>query len=178
MIARLIQYQLIDSKFEPYNSNSPQVFQEVRNLILKVLPEVEIEHIGSTAIPGTFGKQIIDILIPCCQSEFTKILYKLEEISFQDTPFTNIPEERPMKVAGIVFKNNFYNIHVHLTPKKSVVHLDNIYFRDQLRKNPLLTREYEMIKQQAVNSGKVEATEYNLAKTPFIQAVIARRKLS
>lgn len=132
MVARLIQYQLIDSEFEPYDPNYPQVFQEVKNLILKVIPELVIEHIGSTVISSMSGKQIIDILIPCFKSEFSEILDKLEEIGFQKLPFLGVPEDRPMKVAGIVFKDKFYNVHTHLTPQNSDVHLDNIrtYARD------------------------------------------------
>lgn len=175
MVAHLIQYQLIDSKFEPYDPNSPQVFHEIRDLIVQVLPEVAIEHIGSTSVPGLSGKQIIDILIPGDKLEFNYILNKLEEIGFQNAPFLNIPEERPMKVAGVIFKEKFYNIHVHLTPRNSNVHLDNIYFREQLRQNSQLAREYERIKQEAVNCGKVEATEYNIAKSPFIQSVLKGR---
>lgn len=176
MVARLIQYQLIDSKFEPYDPNYSQVFQEVKNLILKVIPELVIEHIGSTAIPGMSGKKIIDILIPCSKSKFSEILNKLEEIGFQKSPFLSVPEERPMKVAGIVFKDKFYNVHAHLTSQNSDVHLDNIYFRSQLSQNLQLARKYQQIKQEAVNSGKVEATEYNLAKNYFIQDVIKGRK--
>lgn len=178
MVARLIHYQLIDSKFEPYDPNYPQVFQEVKNLILKIIPELVIEHIGSTAIPGRSGKQIIDILIPCFKLEFSEILNKLEEIGFQKSPFLQVPEERPMKVARIVFRDKFYNIHAHLTPQNSDVHLDNIYFRSQPSQNLQLARKYQQIKQEAVNSGKVEATEYNLAKKPFIQDVIKGRKIA
>lgn len=55
------------------------------------------------------------------------------------------------------------------------MHLDNIYFREQLRQNPQLAKEYEQIKQQAVRGG-IAATEYNLVKSPFIQRVLQGRK--
>lgn len=173
MIA-LAKYQLTDSKLAPYNPKYPKVFQSIKNSISQVLPNIEIEHIGSTAIPEIYAKPIIDILIPCTQSDFIYVINTLQKIGIQETPFKNIPEDRPMLVTGINYQQRFYNIHIHLTPYKSKVHLDNIYFRDQLRQNPTLAKEYEHIKKQAITTGKIEATEYNLAKSPFIQSILKR----
>ncbi len=80
-----------------------------------------------------------------------------------------------MLVAGINFQHNFYNVHLHLTPKGSNVHLNNIFFRDQLRQNPTLAQEYDRLKKAAITSGIVEATAYNSYKSPFIQSVLQQR---
>lgn len=175
-MAELIQYQLIDSKLHPYNLQYPKIYQKIKDLITQLLPNLEIEHIGSTAIPSIYSKSIIDILIPCLQADFSYIISQLKNLGFQTTPFKNIPEDRPMLVAGINYKQKFYNIHLHLTPRNSEVHLDNIYFRDQLRQNPKLAKKYERIKKETVAAGKVEPTEYNLAKSPFIKSVLINRK--
>lgn len=175
MSSHLTQYRFVNSKVEPYNPNYPQVFQAIKELLTQALPKVKIEHIGSTAIPAISGKRIIDILIPCSQLDFNHFLSQLEKAGFQRSPFDNLPADRPMKVAGITFQGEHYNIHVHLTQKNSETHLNNIYFRDQLIQNPQLAKEYERIKQENVASGKVEATEYNVAKAPFIQAVLGNR---
>jgi len=55
-----------------------------------------------------------------------------------------------MLVAGITYQQHFYNIHIHLTLQNSKIHLNHIYFRDQLRQNQKLAKEYEHIKNQAV----------------------------
>lgn len=175
MAVELIQYQLTDTKVDPYNLQYPEVFQKIKDLITQLLPNLEIEHIGSTAIPGIYSKPIIDILIPCYQADFYYIISQLKNIGFQATPFKNIPEARPMLVAGINYLQKFYNIHVHLTPRNSEVHLDNIYFLTQLRQNPK-AKEYERIKKETVAAGKVEPTEYNLAKSQFIKSVLINRK--
>lgn len=168
----LVKYQLTDSKVAPYDVKYPEIYQALKALISQVLPNLNIEHIGSTAIPGIHAKPIIDVLIPCEVADFTYILNQLENIGFQKTPFANIPQDRPMLVAGINYQQHFYNIHIHLTPINSAVHLNNIYFRNQLRQNQTLAQEYERIKKEAVALGKVAATEYNLAKSPFIQSVL------
>lgn len=154
MAVELIQYQLTDTKVHPYNLQYPEVFQKIKDLITQLLPNLEIEHIGSTAIPGIYSKPIIDILIPCYPADFYYIISQLKNIGFQATPFKNIPEDRPMLVAGINYQQKFYNIHVHLTPRNSEVHLDNIYFRDQLCQNPKLAKEYERIKKKPLRLEK------------------------
>ncbi|PIG95276.1 GrpB family protein [Gloeocapsopsis sp. IPPAS B-1203] len=174
-MALLVSYQLTDSKVVPYNPKYPEIFQLVKALISIQLPNIEIEHIGSTAIPGIYAKPIIDILIPCSKQEFTDVLNKLKAIGFEDTPFANIPSDRPMLVARINFQQNFYNIHLHLTPEGSDVHLNNIFFREQLRQNPTLAQEYDRLKKAAVTFGIVEATAYNTYKSPFIQSVLQQR---
>lgn len=171
----LVQYQLTNSKVVPYEPTYPKIFQKLKGLISAQLPNLEIEHIGSTAIPGIYAKPIIDILIPCSKQDFAYILNKLKDIGFENTPFANIPEDRPMLVIGINFQQNFYNVHLHLTPRNSDIHLNNIFFRDQLRQNPTLAQEYDRIKKAAVTSGIVEATAYNLYKSPFIQSVLQQR---
>lgn len=77
MITQLTKYKLLDSKVKPYNSNYPQVFQKIKELIAQVIPEVMIEHIGSTAIPGIYARRIVDILIPCPIKDWEDILCSL-----------------------------------------------------------------------------------------------------
>lgn len=49
----------------PYNPKWPSAFDAEKKLLLAALGQivVEIEHIGSTAIPFIFAKPIIDIMI-------------------------------------------------------------------------------------------------------------------
>lgn len=172
----IIEYRYCNSYLELYDENYPVIFKRIKDLIINMIPNVTmIEHIGGTAILGIKSKPIIDILIPCQRKEFEEILNGLENIGFQKTPFINIPEDRPMKVGGIYYKNKFYNIHVHLTPKNSDVYFDNIFFREQIKNNKNLAKEYESLKEKAIIEGKIEATVYNLVKHGFIQSVIKHR---
>jgi GrpB-like predicted nucleotidyltransferase (UPF0157 family) len=48
----------------PYSSKHPQIFQAIRSHILEVISsKIEVEHVGSTAVPGLGGRKIIDVLI-------------------------------------------------------------------------------------------------------------------
>lgn len=58
-------------------SNSPDVFQSAGRLFADIesrinahLPNVEIRHVGSTAIPGSLTKGDLDVLVRVSQSDF------------------------------------------------------------------------------------------------------------
>lgn len=177
MISGIIEYQMVqEERPQVYDPEYAHVFEHIRNRISNKLPDVVIEHIGSTAVSGIKAKPIIDVLIPCKKELFSYILRNLAIIGFQSTPFKNIPEDRPMMVGAILYNNKLYNIHIHLTPEGSDIHLDNIYFREALRESPILAKEYEKYKDEAVEKQLMSADQYNKVKAPFIQAIIAKRK--
>jgi GrpB-like predicted nucleotidyltransferase (UPF0157 family) len=168
-------YELIDSSFDAYDESAPLVFQRLRQMVLSQLPQVEIEHTGSTAI-GIAGKNVIDALLVCQRREFTEVLAGLEEAGFQVSPFQSLPEDRPLRVGSMVFQNKRWLIHLHLTARGSADHQNILFFRDYLRANREAAEEYARIKQQAVAAGKTEATAYNDEKAPFILSVLERRR--
>jgi len=51
-------------KILPYDGRAPEIFEEIKRFICSAIPfEVEVEHVGSTAVPGLGGKGIIDVLV-------------------------------------------------------------------------------------------------------------------
>src|SRR5262245_55408246 len=96
----IAEYELLDSQYYDYDTNSPAVFEVVKQIIAAQLPEVTIEHTGSTAI-GIGGKNIIDALLICESGDFTHELRQLEALGFQVSPFTGVPADRPLRVGSI-----------------------------------------------------------------------------
>jgi len=48
----------------PYDCRALEIFEQVKQFICSIIPyQIEVEHIGSTAVMGLGGKGIIDILI-------------------------------------------------------------------------------------------------------------------
>jgi GrpB-like predicted nucleotidyltransferase (UPF0157 family) len=134
-------YELIDSCYHVYDENAPLVFQTIRQIVVAKIPEVELEHTGSTAI-GIAGKNIIDVLLICESAEFSEVLMKLEEAGFQISPFQNIPEDRPLRVASIIYQNKRWLIHLHLTKRGSADHRNILFFRDYLCANTEAAEQY------------------------------------
>ncbi|WP_080875828.1 GrpB family protein [Oceanobacillus timonensis] len=69
---------------EKYRDKAEKVFQKHRNLIKNCLPEVEVYHVGSTAIKGSLTKGDVDLQVRVSQGNFNKtkeILMKLYDIN-------------------------------------------------------------------------------------------------
>jgi GrpB-like predicted nucleotidyltransferase (UPF0157 family) len=169
------QYELLDSAYHAYDPDVREVFALLKRMIQSHIPELEIEHTGSTAI-GIGGKNIVDVLIVCKPEEFADVLAGLEALGFQESPFQNIPEDRPLRVGAILYQKKRWLLHVHLTRSGSADHFTILFFRNYLSVNRKAANEYARLKRQAVARGKVEATEYNHEKAEFILRILEKRE--
>ncbi|WP_425393234.1 GrpB family protein [Ekhidna sp.] len=113
--------------------------------------EIEAEHIGSTAIPGLSAKPIIDIdLIYAKEEDFNIIKANLESIGYFHNGDQGIASRE-------VFKRNNGASHPVLDVIKHhlyVCHQDSeelkkhLIFRDKLRSDQALTKQYGKLKQR------------------------------
>jgi len=49
-MAKIKKYVLTKSSYHSYDINSPAIFKKIKSLISDKIPEVQIEHTGSTAM--------------------------------------------------------------------------------------------------------------------------------
>jgi GrpB-like predicted nucleotidyltransferase (UPF0157 family) len=118
-----------------------------------------IHHIGSTSVPGMPAKPIIDMLAG---------VRHLEEAR---------AAERPLRELGYTYRAHRPEAHlfvredygVHLTEPGSDLWRERLAFRDALRADPGLRREYAEWKR--VHGG---AKPYTARKTPFVARVLAQ----
>jgi len=55
-------------------------YQEIKSMILSTLPNVEIEHVGSSAVKGVLTKKDLDITVRAEISEFQKCIDAMEKM--------------------------------------------------------------------------------------------------
>src|SRR3990167_3953894 len=95
----------------PYNKQFSQLFEKEKQKITAMLPNCEIQHIGSTSVPGLGGKGIIDILVGLKNwKNEQKIIAQLKKLGFLHI--------HP-KVAGRIFLSRvkttkYKDAHIHL----------------------------------------------------------------
>lgn len=127
-----------------------------------------VDHVGSTAVPGLAAKPVIDmqIQVPDIEDE-PAYLPALEELGMvlrargANFRFLRPPAGRPR------------NVHIHVCGMGSVWAAEHLAFRDALRGNPGLAREYERIKRGLATTVS-ERADYNRGKESFIREVVAR----
>jgi GrpB-like predicted nucleotidyltransferase (UPF0157 family) len=164
------------AEFLTYNPAVAEIARQLRGAIRDVEPKLQVEHVGSTAVPGCGGKGIIDlaVLYPAGLLDRAKVV--LDELGFQKQggpePF---PEERPMRVGCLEHNGHPFQVHAHVIALDSEEHSELVWFRDVLRRDPLLRRRYEERKRAILAMGIQDSLEYCKAKGAFITNALKGR---
>ena len=145
-------------------------------LIEAAAPWAQVEHIGSTAVPGCAGKGIVDLMALYPPGKLGATRDAIDRIGFQKQYAGHIfPEERPMRVGAIEYEGKHYRLHVHLIGVRSPEKETLRRFRDALRANSTLRDAYQAKKRAILQSGVREPKDYTYAKGEFITSVIGQR---
>ncbi len=158
-------------RFYLYTKEFKEIFEKEKKRIKKTLPNNEIHHIGSTAIPGVGGKGIIDILIALQNwKEKEKTIVKLKKLGF-----THIhPEENGRVFLSKVSNTNYKDIHIHLVEKGNKEYKEKLLFRDFLRKNKKEVERYHVLKQKWEKQAKGNRKKYGNLKVSYIKNIIQK----
>ena len=131
-----------------------------------------INHIGSTAVPDIMAKPIVDILVEmpddCDWREVKNILEESGYICMSES-VQRISFNKGYTPAG--YADKVFHIHIHATGDN-----DEIYFRDFLRRNPSVAKEYETLKLSLLPKYRNDRDGYTEAKTYFINRVMTSAK--
>lgn len=166
-------YILQPIEFLPFDENLPKIASILTAHLSAIIPNIQVEHIGSTAVPGTPGKNIINLLLVTESDRLDSILDALVRLGFQKSPLNKQESpELPLRVGMVRYQDKPYYVHVHTTKQGSRFHKSGLFFRDYLLQHSEIIPEYARIKKEAVESGKTDALSYNKAKEPFIQSVL------
>jgi GrpB-like predicted nucleotidyltransferase (UPF0157 family) len=154
---------------------SPAVAASLAEMISSVLPGLQVEHVGSSAVPDLAGKGTIDLLLPTPAERVAEVAEALRAMGFQpqSVPQT-FPETRPMLQGVIRHRDQPYRVHVHIVPDASPEVLELQGFRDALRSDRSLRRDYEDLKRSIVARGLTNASDFTEAKQDFIVATLRR----
>jgi GrpB-like predicted nucleotidyltransferase (UPF0157 family) len=158
-----------------YDPGAVGAAAQAATLIESEIPWVQVEHIGSTAVPGCAGKGIVDLMALYPPGELEATRAAVDRIGFQRQKTGHIfSEDRPMRVGAIEHAGKRYRLHLHLiglnSPEKETLRR----FRDALRTDAALRDAYQAKKRAILHSGVHEAKDYTHAKGAFIVSVIGQ----
>ena len=165
----------------PYNPNWPRCAEEEIYSLKKMLPYnwiVDIQHIGSTAIPGLAAKPIIDIYVGVTSiQEAQQAIKPIEEIGYQF--WTDNPnKEKMFFVKGMPPFGAGRTHHVHIVEHNSNYWRARILFRDYLRSHVDEAQKYEQLKYQLMQEHPLDREAYTDAKAEFITEVLKKAGFS
>lgn len=130
----------------------------------------EIEHIGSTAVPGLIAKPVIDIMAPVESLEASRpAVSVLVDYGYSHFPY------RPDVMHWFCKPSAAHRTHhLHLVPYGSPLWYERLVFRDALRADAALAEEYSAMKQALAAQYRFDREAYTDAKTPFVERVVSR----
>ena len=132
---------------------------------------VDIQHVGSTSVPGLAAKPVLDIdIIIDSQEKLLPVIEKLAELSYSHIGDLGIEGREVFKntTGGVDFPHNLY------VCVQGAASLENhLRFRDYLRLNPEAAMEYGLLKKELAAKFPHDIDAYIDGKTDFITNVLA-----
>ncbi len=132
---------------------------------------LDIQHIGSTAVPGICAKPILDIAIAIRSYESGHALVpRFEPLGYRYRGENGIPR-RHYFVLGAPRRTH----HVHVLEHDSDEWRRHLAFRDRLLGSPADAARYSAFKSRCLADARGSREEYQRLKTPFFEAMQAGR---
>ena len=158
--------------------DAPEVARCLIALISTRWPATPAEHVGSSAVPGLAGKNIIDLLLAAEPADISAITQALLELGFQPQVPAAFPATRPMLWGAFRHGLTTYRVHVHIVPTDSPEVAAMRGFRDALRADPRLRRRYAALKRAIVEGGPVDPVTFTRAKHDWIATALTQLGLA
>jgi GrpB-like predicted nucleotidyltransferase (UPF0157 family) len=156
-----------------YDPRWPQRFALESARIRQILTEplLEIEHHGSTAVPGLAAKPVIDMLVAVDSiARVARYAAVLIEYGYEAVD-ARYRELWPERIVLIRREHGMRTCHVHLMLRGHQVWKRLLAFRDYLRTHPDVAAEYAALKRSLAGAHNDDRHAYMSAKGEFIERV-------
>ena len=161
-------------RLEPHHAAWAERYQEERARLAAALgPRVlDIQHVGSTAIPGLLAKPILDLAIAVTSFEAAAAcIAPLEALGYLYRGENGIPRRHYFVLRAPDGETTL--VHVHMLEIGSAEWEKHLLFRDYLRAHPEDARAYTALKQGLVEQFRDDRLAYTEGKAAFIARILA-----
>jgi GrpB-like predicted nucleotidyltransferase (UPF0157 family) len=153
-----------------YDEAWPEWFDELAGPLREALGDLgaEIEHVGSTAVPGLAAKPIIDVDVVVGSPEDVpraiERLYRLGYVYQGDKGI--LGREAFMWPPGAL------RHHLYVVVARSEPHTAHVRFRDHLRAHPEAAARYSALKKELAARHADDPLAYTEAKSEFVRGAL------
>ena len=141
-------------------------FAEHRERIEQALGDLasQVEHVGSTAVPGLAAKPIVDVQLatPDLDAAAARLVDAGYVLRVREPGHRVVKGVRPMPAA---------NVHLHEPGDPALA--ARLRLRDRLRADPEARQRYEDVKRSLAGREWPDVNHYAEAKGPVIRALLA-----
>ena len=156
----------------PYQPVWPRLFEAEASRLRQLLGSSieQIEHTGSTAIPGMESKPIIDLMASVASTTIAISLVPVLEASGYEFRPEDSWSERVFLANGPRARRTH---HLSLSPMNSEYWKEHLLFRDYLRANADQVQAYNRLKRELARRFAQDRRAYTEAKNEFVTRVLA-----
>ncbi|NYI99345.1 GrpB-like predicted nucleotidyltransferase (UPF0157 family) [Nocardioides thalensis] len=157
-------------ELRPYSAEWPRSFERERSKLLANVPGIlEVEHIGSTSVPGLDAKPIIDMQASLPSFDgWSAVVPLLVEHGYTYMA-ERVYDRRVFLPKGPEKLRTHYLSLIEVDTAESRLRLR---FRDALRSDAALRREYRDLKWRLLREHAGDRPAYTAAKAAFVARVL------
>lgn len=161
-IVKLVEYQ------DDWKAEAEQTIADLKNLLGNIA--VDIQHIGSTAVPAIHAKPIIDIAVGVY--DLRDILPVIDRLNQNEYIFRG--EDIPGQLLFVKgdFESDTRTHHIHIVKWNGTEWDNYINFRDYLNAFPEKADEYDLCKLNLVKQFSQDRGSYTKGKQKLVSALI------
>ena len=160
----------------PYNPQWKALYKTERRRILAVVGEaiLDIQHVGSTALPGGAAKPIIDIAIAVENYEQAfECVTPIQNLGYDYKGENGIPRRHYfVRHVDQTHLEQLSTHHVHMTELHSPDWQNMVLFRDFLLAHPEFITEYTALKLSLAEQFPSDRLAYTDGKASFVERVL------
>lgn len=127
---------------------------------------LDVQHFGSTSIPGIHAKPILDIILGVRnRDDVFERRPQLQALGYGYVPGAGVPDHH-------VFGKGEPRTHLlHVVEHAGRAWTENLWFRDRLRADPALAAEYDALKLRLADAHPGDRARYTGEKGDFVQRI-------
>lgn len=162
--------------FKPYTELFDTLFTQEKARILGVLrnESLEIQHVGSTAVPGLGGKGIIDIAVAVKKGDIENVSHTLADLGYIFRESGSTEERSFFRIDLPDSEEGVRRYHLHVTFPESIEWKTLLAFRNYLRAHPEVVQEYAALKKKSADEVDEDGALYRAKKLPFFQKILLK----
>jgi GrpB-like predicted nucleotidyltransferase (UPF0157 family) len=153
----------------PHNAAWAEAYEGERARIqAAIAPHIlDVQHVGSTSVPGIVAKPIIDIAVGVQDFEAARVcIAPLEALGYTYHGEHGIPGRHYFTRGD----PTLYHVHMHETTSRAWGNL--VLFRDYLLQHPDEARAYEALKGSLAEQYRDDRRAYTDGKATFIEGIL------
>lgn len=162
-------------KLKPYNPDWEKEFRKAKEELEDSLTEavIDIQHVGSTAIPSVLAKPVLDIAVLLNQITEREI-HNIEKLGYE---YRGMPEKDSNYHLFVMRdKRQFSLRHLHCYSRRESGFAYLVAFRDYLNAHETAAKEYEDLKKELSEKFQNDRSAYTKGKSVFIQKIYEKIK--